>query len=572
MTRRPPLSARGCSSDRVRRTARAGLIAIGRSLGTLGMALLLALAGAQARAAEARFDEDAQPIWKVADDLPIAPPSPSKWNEVASFVDIYWLNPLDDLFAVRVKPLALDVNSADDVPASSWFTPGKTGQPAESAAQPRVEASAPAAAQLPAGPLEIETARFEGDWPMLVVRDAQGARFLLEFDDPRSPELRTAASVIAARLLGAAGYPVLASGIEMIAPEDLRIGEGALEYGEHGASGKLQPEKLAQFLVRYAAPSNLQTGAASQAASASRALVRVAAGRLPEGRILGGFAPRGVRQDDPNDLIPHEARRSLRGLQPLAAWLDLTGIREDRTLDIYLEPEHHVRHYLSGLALALGNNRRPEGDAWRRFFPLHAFHPRLLDALKWQPDLLYAPFAEMNWGDGFWGARLLLSFTDAEIAAAVAAGRYSDPQVTEYVTGALQERRNRVGRAWIEAVNGADRFTIRQPAENRWSLECTDLGTSGGLRSSEDVFYLMTMRALDDKTALGYQSRGGAQPTFDLTPFAPGAWMHRQDASRYAVAEITSWDHTGRNLAGRALVHIYFDRASGPRVVGIIRD
>lgn len=538
------------------------------SLRAAGVLLVGALSlPSTAAGADARFDVEAEPVWSVADQTPIAPPAPSGWNEVASFVDAYWFYPLDDFFAMRRASPALDVNALDEVPASSWFTPGKTGLPPWLAGSRSLAAPlSPILAGRPphSGPLAVLAARLEGESPYLLVRDSLGVRFRLEFDAPEAPELRTGAAVIAGRLLHAAGYHVLESTIATLQPARLVLAPEAAEIGRHGGRRALSAERLDDFLARRPqATAALAPGAGE---------VRVAASRIPEGVILGGFSPRGRRADDPSDLIPHEARRSLRGLNPLAAWLDHAALQQDATLDLYLQPDNYVRHCLTGLTLTLGNARNSAVDGAGRFYGLHAFHPRLLEPLTWRPELLFAPFAAMDWADAFWGVRLLLSFSDAEIASVVAAGRYSDPQVTEYVTGALQERRDRIGRAWLERINAIDRFAVRQPAPGRWSLQGTDLGVLHGLRQPEDVYYLMTMRLPETGETLGYQSRPGGQIEFDLTPFVPAAWSHRLDPGRYAIADITSWDHTGRSLTGTTRVHLYFDRASGPRVAGIIRD
>jgi hypothetical protein len=51
----------------------------------------------------------------------------------------------------------------------------------------------------------------------------------------------------------------------------------------------------------------------------------------------------------------------------------------------------------------------------------------------------------------------------------------------------------------------------------------------------------------------------------------PPDWLHRHDPRRYACVAIRSFDQDGRELRGEAMVHIYFDPASGPRVVGVER-
>jgi hypothetical protein len=74
---------------------------------------------------------------------------------------------------------------------------------------------------------------------------------------------------------------------------------------------------------------------------------RVVAGRLIPGRIIGNFRYRGTRPDDPNDLVPHEHRRELRGLLVFGAWTNMTDFKAKNTMDTVLTGDGHavVKHY-----------------------------------------------------------------------------------------------------------------------------------------------------------------------------------------------------------------------------------
>src|SRR5262249_15283968 len=75
----------------------------------------------------------------------------------------------------------------------------------------------------------------------------------------------------------------------------------------------------------------------------------------------------GVRGDDPNDRIPHELRRDLRGAYSFFAWLDQTDAKEDNTLDMWVtDPaipgRHYVKHYLVDFGKSLGTTAVTERE------------------------------------------------------------------------------------------------------------------------------------------------------------------------------------------------------------------
>ena len=67
--------------------------------------------------------------------------------------------------------------------------------------------------------------------------------------------------------------------------------------------------------------------------------------------------------DDPNDVIPHEDRRELRGARILAAWLDHFDSREQNSMDSWMadrkdQPDSspgHVIHYYLDTSDCLGS-------------------------------------------------------------------------------------------------------------------------------------------------------------------------------------------------------------------------
>jgi hypothetical protein len=66
------------------------------------------------------------------------------------------------------------------------------------------------------------------------------------------------------------------------------------------------------------------------------------------GITLGPFLYYGTRTDDPNDIVPHEDSRDLRGLYVFAAWLNHYDTTALNTLDTLVEENGvpFIRHNL----------------------------------------------------------------------------------------------------------------------------------------------------------------------------------------------------------------------------------
>ena len=92
---------------------------------------------------------------------------------------------------------------------------------------------------------------------------------------------------------------------------------------------------------------------------------RAVATRVPVNwdKLLGNFQFFNTRSDDPNDIVPHEHRRDLRGLFVFAAWLNHNWILPTSTLDVLVVENDipFIRHLLIDFTSTLGSGfKRPK--------------------------------------------------------------------------------------------------------------------------------------------------------------------------------------------------------------------
>ena len=100
---------------------------------------------------------------------------------------------------------------------------------------------------------------------------------------------------------------------------------------------------------------------------------RAVAARQLSGRVIGPFKYFGTRNDDPNDIVPHEDRRELRALKVFGAWTNLTDMKAGNTLDTVVTENGRgvVRHYLQDVGSTFGTGALDVlgwADGWNYFY------------------------------------------------------------------------------------------------------------------------------------------------------------------------------------------------------------
>ena len=362
---------------------------------------------------------------------------------------------------------AVNVDDADEVRLpSTWWTPRVGHQvvtPQEMLASTgSFEGPAPA-------PWTIVKAKSQGVSPGFQILDANGARWAIKFDPPELPELTTAADVITSKLYWAAGYNVPHNVIVAFRREDLHLKPG-LRY--HDPLVGDQPITEAYI-----------DGLLAKVARRDDGSWRAVASRFLKGRPLGEIDFEGRRRDDPEDLIPHDMRRELRGMWAVNAWLHHDDCSSRNTIDMFVTENGRsfVRHCFLDFSGTLGaasvtkHSQRSGheflldfGVAFRNLATLGLSRPKweqavdpgipgvgfidadTFDPERWRPFLPNAAFDARTARDARWGTRIVAGFDESLIRAAVEQGRLSDPRAEDYLVRTLLARRDKLVARWLD--------------------------------------------------------------------------------------------------------------------------
>jgi hypothetical protein len=415
-----------------------------------------------------------------AGDHESQPPKPRGVSGLYDTFDNSFVRPATRAFdpALGIRRLAHDRREAANVDAddqvrlpSTWWQPRIGWKPVSVDRM----LHGPGDGQGPApGPWKVTQAKSQGVTPGFQIVDSKGDKYVIKFDVPQFPCAATAADVIGSYLFWGAGYNVPDNSIAYFRLADLVIAPDAKVTVTRGRKQPMTREYLVGLLARTMPPD-----------SAGR--YRCMASRYLSGKPIGPFRYSGRRNDDPEDLVPHELRRELRGLWTIAAWVNHADSRSMNSLDMWVTDHGRsfVRHHLIDFGSTLGSTAtRMEreysngfeyyvdyGVAAKQTATLGTIRPKwfavrdpqipevgfiestVFDPAAWRPDYPNPAFDERTERDVRWGAKIVAGFTDEHIRAAVAKGELP-PRAAEYLTQVLIERRDKIVRRWLPDGTG----------------------------------------------------------------------------------------------------------------------
>jgi len=365
---------------------------------------------------------------------------------------------------------AMNVNTIDEVPDSSWFTN-------------RIGRREMSIEEIVKGPNQLETVSID-DWPIVQekssgitpgyrVTDPAGHLYQVKFDPPEHPEMASAAEVIGAAIYHALGYNVVQGYVVEVDPNRIVISDKATTVDMSGRRRPMRRADVDRLLAR--------------AAKLPNGKYRATLSRFAEGRPVGYFKYYGTRPDDPNDIHLHEHRRELRANRVFAAWLNHDDSRGINSLDMLDGPDgsKHIVHYMFDFGSIMGSGstdaQKPRAgneyilewapalktlatlglyvrpwilvDYWEEAKSVGRFEADFFEPTKWRPEYPNPAFDNLRPDDAFWGARLVARFSDQALRAVVGKARYGEPGAAEHIATTLIKRRDKVLRTWLTGVN-----------------------------------------------------------------------------------------------------------------------
>jgi len=501
----------------------------------------------------------AQPVvWTDDDQRPFAPKpeyfgSPLAWTGAEETL----FRPLTDALLIKQGGEAANVNALDEVPDSSWFQNRLSVRPLSTEELVRGSCTAPPPeAELP---WTVIGAKLEGQTPGFRIRTAKGHVYFLEFDFPRQPELASIAGVFGSRVYFAAGFNAVCDRVAFFREEDMVVPPLEKQKGNK----RISPDQVHEILTHAPPPRDGK--------------YRVKASFLAEGEPLGNWSWAGTKDDDPNDIIPHEDRRELRATRVLTAWLNHYDTGDNQTLSMWIptgDGRGWVRHHMIDWNDSLGFLWPPELDQIsRRLGYAYYFDVGIVGrdftnlGLKQEPwdrahfgptgetlgyfdDADFVPeewksgypnpaFARMTERDAAWMARILARFTDERIDALLGEARADTPLVRSELLRILKGRRDKILRRYLLRLSSFTEPVVETRGGSRWVC-LQDRAEEAGMGEPPDPW-----------AAVWSDARQAVRTRLERTPGGVCAQVPG-DVPDYVVIDV----YSGRTGQGAARVHL----------------
>jgi hypothetical protein len=530
-----------------------------------------------------------EPIPDDRNSINQIPKSRGSVDDFQDAIDKQFAVPIENLFDLPRQAShitgnrteAFNVNSFDEVPNSAWYT-HRNGSEKMSLDEIFTGPNSCVGPDT-STTWTIIRAKADGVTPGFAIEDSNGDKYFIKFDPTRYSELASGAEVVATKLFYAAGYFTPENFITYFDPEKLKMGD-KVKFTDHKGRKRFMTEDDLNEIIE-----SVEIG--------ENGRIRAIASKYVPGRPLGPFRYESTVKSDPNDFIPHQHRRELRGLYVLGAWLNHIDSKGQNSLDTYIEDENgnkYVRHYLIDFGTCLGSGGRGPHPLYRGHeneIDPGSMLRKILTLGLWvkdyeKPDIIEFPsigrysstgfepgrfqsifpnpaYANMTLRDAFWGTKLVMSFDNDQLAKAVESGKYSNETAADYLLEQLILRRDAIGKYWFDRISPLDDFELKEESDGT-KLLFKDIAIATGLETTS-LGYVVEME-IDGVLASFEVKKSAATP--DGYFFASIGDLDFNDIATLKVGKKESGNKIDK------YVHIYISRSNetgGLEIVGIYR-
>jgi hypothetical protein len=529
-----------------------------------------------------------EPTPKEPDHVSCSPKvyvSPLAWDGIDNSI----FRPFAELFALEPEREAMNVNSMDEVLDSAWFT-NRIGRHPMSLEELALGACKPSqrldGENAQDGEWLIDAGKPNGSSPGFRIRLKDKGKYMLK-SDGSNPERPTAASSIGAAIYHAVGFYTSCEQVVYVKSSALKLTPGLSVTDNTGVAKPFDQEALENVL---------------KGATPRDGLSRFQASAWLPGHLIGPFKYEKVREDDPNDIIPHQHRRELRGGRVLAAWLDHFDAREQNSMDSWIADDPkgpgdtspgYVRHYYldtsdcfgsewdwDGISRRLGYSylldwvdigvdfvtlglltrrwdfaKREPGMELFGYYNGKDFVPE-----QWVNEYPNPSFSRMTERDAAWMTRILARFTPPMIHELVKMGRFTKEEHAIYLEDQLNLRLQRILERYLMRLSPLADVAL----EDKVRLCARDLARERELRPGDAFSYEAQLVAEDvAPVSVKISMRSSSELCVELPDVEPPS----HSLYRYAMVRVTNGVSQGPLIA-----HLYYlGPGFGYRLVGLER-
>lgn len=551
------------------------------------LSIIAAFASLAACSHSLRPFPNADPMLTDPDNQPFGPmPEVYFSGLVADGLDQSMLRPIANFFAVDPGREAFNVNARDQVPDSTWFT-NRIGTPEGMSLEDFV--LGPCKGKKPLsnadGKWIVTGAKPNGENPGFPIKLADGRRFMLKFDGLKQQPRATAADVIVSKMYYAAGYSTPCNRVVYVDRNNLAISPKAT----------VGDDKLAQHHLDVVFSKAMKMPDGRYRANASLFL---------PGRPLGPWKYEDTRDDDANDVVPHEDRREIRAAAVIASWVNHFDSREQNTLDMWMEVDSTTKrgyiqhHYIDfgdcfgslwewdelsrrwghtylldpwhvlGDLFTFGFLNRPwdqasfgkSGEVFA-YFGSEPFNP---DA--WYNEYPNPAFSRLTERDAAWMARIISRMSDEYLAEVVKVGEFQ-PDIEAELLTILKYRRDKLLRRWFNKLAPLEHPVITTGPDGDVRVCMDDLAVTSGVSKP---------RRYATAAYLGLEVKPTTAPRVSSTPAGrvcvvlPATTPASPSAQSYLVVDVSAQLET-KKWTKPTRLHFYQTGPKAFRLAGIER-